>query len=140
MASFNYNSLVDDLVKANINFNYDTIKMMLVTSSYVADKDNHSKRSSVTNEVANSNGYTAGGKNITVTTTKDLVNDREDIEFTIPPWTSSNITARAGIIYKSRGGLSSDDELVSYIDFGSNFTSTNGTFLVTITNPLRFQN
>ena len=140
MASFNYNSLIDDLLKANINFNSDTFKMMLVTSSYVADKDNHSKKSSVTNEVAGSAGYTTGGKTVTLTLTKDLTNDREDIQFTIPSWTEASITARAGVIYKSRGGLSSADELIAYIDFGSNFTSTNGTFLVTMTNPLRFQN
>ena len=140
MASFNYNSLIDDLLKANINFNSDTFKMMLVTSSYVADKDNHSKKSSVTNEVAGGAGYTTGGKTVTLTLTKDLTNDREDIQFTIPSWTEASITARAGVIYKSRGGLSSADELIAYIDFGSNFTSTNGTFLVTMTNPLRFQN
>ena len=140
MARFNYNSLIDDLLKANINFNSDTFKMMLVTSSYVADKDNHSKKSSVTNEVAGSAGYTTGGKTVTLTLTKDLTNDREDIQFTIPSWTEASITARAGVIYKSRGGLSSADELIAYIDFGSNFTSTNGTFLVTMTNPLRFQN
>ena len=70
----------------------------------------------------------------------DLANDRYEISFSNPSWTSSTITARAGVIYKSRGGASSADELVAYVDFGADVSSTSGTFIVTFTGPLRFQN
>ena len=139
MPSLIYNSCLDDLVKGNINFNSDTFKAMLVTSTYTPDKDNHLKRSSVTNEVTGT-GYTAGGNAATASITKDLTNDREDISFTITSWTSATITARGAVIYKARGGASTADELVGYIDFGSDITSTNGTFAVTVSSPLRFQN
>jgi len=66
--------------------------------------------------------------------------NREDITFAITSWTTATITARAGVIYKSRGGLASADELVAYVDFGTDVTSTAGTFSVTISSPLRFQN
>lgn len=138
MASLIYNSCIDDTAKGNIDFNTDTFKMMLVTNSYVAAKT-HSKRSDITNEVSGA-GYTTGGNAASPTVTIDNVNDRVDISWTITSWTSSTITARAGVIYKSRGGASSADELVGYVDFGSDVSSSSGTFSVTITSPLRFQN
>ncbi len=138
MASLIYNSCLDDTVRGSIDFDTDTFKMMLVSSTYTAAKT-HAKRSDITNEVSGT-GYTAGGNAAAVTVTKDNANNREDISFTITSWTTATITARAGVIYKSRGGLSSADELVGYVDFGSDVTSTAGTFAVTISSPLRFQN
>jgi hypothetical protein len=138
MASLIYNSCLDDVCKGNIDFDSDTFKMLLVTSTYSASKT-HSKRSDVTNEVSGT-GYSAGGNACSVTVTKDNVNNREDISFTVTNWTTATITARAGVIYKSRGGLASADELVGYVDFGSDVTSTAGTFSVTVSSPLRFQN
>jgi hypothetical protein len=51
---------IDDLARNNIDFDTDTFKAMLVTSSYTPNKDTHDKRDDVTNEVAGT-GYTAGG-------------------------------------------------------------------------------
>lgn len=138
MASLIYNSAIYDASVGSIDFDTDTFKMMLVTSSYTAAKT-HTKRNAVTNEVSGT-GYTAGGNAAAATVTKDDTNSRVDITFAITSWTSSTITARAGVIYKSRGGASSADELVGYVDFGSDVSSTAGTFSVTITSPLRFQN
>jgi hypothetical protein len=138
MASLIYNSAIYDASTGAIDFDTDTFKMMLVTSSYTAAKT-HTKRNAVTNEVTGT-GYTAGGNAAAVTVTKDDTNSRVDITFAITSWTTATITARAGVIYKSRGGASSADELVGYVDFGSDISSTAGTFSVTITSPLRFQN
>jgi hypothetical protein len=138
MASLIYNSCLDDTVRGSIDFDTDTFKMILVTSSYTAAKT-HAKRSDVTNEVSGT-GYTTGGNAAAATVTKDNTNNREDITFAITSWTTATITARAGVIYKSRGGLASADELVAYVDFGTDVTSTAGTFSVTISSPLRFQN
>ena len=138
MASLVYNSCIDYVCKGSIDFDTDTFKMMLVTDAYTPSKS-HDFRNDVTNEVTGT-GYTAGGNAATPTVTKDNVNNRVDVSWTITSWTSSTITARAGVIYKSRGGASSADELVGYVDFGSDISSTSGTFSVTITSPLRFQN
>ena len=97
------------------------------------------KRSDVTNEVTGT-GYTAGGTTVTATVTRDNATDRVDITFANPSWASSTITARGVVIYKSRGGAATADELVCYGDFGANVSSTNGTFTVNFTSPLRFQN
>jgi hypothetical protein len=113
--------------------------MMLVTSSYTASKS-HSKRSDITNEVTGA-GYTTGGNACAVSVAAvDNVNNDVEISFTVTSWTSATITARAGVIYKSRGGASSADELVGYVDFLSNITSTNGTFAVTVSTPLSLTN
>lgn len=138
MASLVYNSCIDYVCKGSIDFDTDTFKMMLVTDAYTPSKS-HDFRNDVTNEVTGT-GYTTGGNAATPTVTKDNVNNRVDVSWAITSWTSSTITARAGVIYKSRGGASSADELVGYVDFGSDISSTSGTFSVTITSPLRFQN
>ena len=112
---------------------------MLVTSTYSPNKDTHDYRDDVTNEVSGT-GYTAGGQAVTVTVTDDTANDRQDVSFTDVSWASSTITARAAVIYKSRGGASSADELVCYIDFGADVSTTAGTFTLDFTGPLRYQN
>jgi hypothetical protein len=129
MASLIYNSAVDDMARGAIDFDTDTFKVMLVTSSYTPDKDTHDKRNDVTNEVSGT-GYTAGGVTSACTVTKDTANDRVTLSFAAVSWASSTITARGAVIYKSRGGASSADELVAYNDFGSDVASASGTFTV----------
>lgn len=138
MASIIYNSALEDAVIGNIDFNTDSFKIILVTSSYAADKDAHTKRSDVTNEVSGL-GYTTGGVSTAVTVTKDTANDRVDIDFADVSWASATITAAGAVIYKTTGSAAADN-LVAYMDFGSDITSTNGTFTVDVTSPLRIQN
>ena len=139
MASLVYNSCIRDALVGNIDFDTDTFKMMLVTSTYTASKS-HDKRDDITNEVTGT-GYTTGGNACAVSVAAvDNTNNDVEISFTVTSWTSATITARAGVIYKSRGGASSADELVGYVDFTSDVSSTNGTFAVTVSTPLKFQN
>jgi hypothetical protein len=127
MASLIYNSAVDDMARGAIDFDTDTFKVMLVTSSYTPNKDTHDKRDDVTNEVSGT-GYTAGGVTSACTVTKDTANDRVTLSFAAVNWATSTITARAAVIYKSRGGLASADELVCYVDFGGDVSSSSATF------------
>jgi hypothetical protein len=129
MASLIYNSCIDDTARGNIDFDSNTFKAMLVTSSYAPNKDSHDRRDDVTNE-ASGTGYTTGGATSTVTVTKDDTNDRVTIQFGAVSWESSTVTARGCVYYKSRGGASSADELVAYNDFGSDVSSSGGTFSV----------
>lgn len=130
MASLIYNSAIDDMARGAIDADTDSFKAMLVTSAYTPNKDTDLKRSAVTNEVSGT-GYTAGGVASVCTVTKDTANDKVTLSFAAVSWASSTITARALVLYKSRGGASSADELVCYVDFGSNVSSTGGTFSVT---------
>jgi hypothetical protein len=130
MASLIYNSAIDEMARGDIDFDTDTFKAMLVTSTYTPNKDTHEFRDDVTNEAPATGNYVAGGETTTVTVTKDTANDKVTIQFGAVSWTSSTITARALVIYKSRGGASSADELIAYNDFGSDVASSGGTFSV----------
>ena len=136
--SLTYTSLYYDICTGAVDLDTDTFKMLLVTSSYTADKT-HDKRNDITNEVTGT-GYTAGGNAVTVIVAQDNTNSRVTIDFTVTSWTSSTITARAGVIYKSRGGASSADELVCYLDFGADVSSSAGTFAVLVADPMVLQN
>jgi len=129
MASLIYNSAVDDMARGAIDFDTDTFKVLLVTSSYTPNKDTHDRRDDVTNEVTGT-GYTAGGVTSACTVTKDTANDKVTLQFASVSWASSTITARGAVIYKSRGGASSADELVAYNDFGADVSTTAGTFTI----------
>ena len=139
MASIIYNSMLHDMSTGAIDFDTDTFKCMLVTSSYTPSKS-HSKRSDITNEVTGT-GYTTGGNTATATVaTINNTSNLQDISWSITSWTSSTITARGAVVYKARGGASSADELVGYLDFATDQTSSGGTFTVTVGTPLRLQN
>jgi hypothetical protein len=131
MANVIYNSFKRDIAIGSIDLDTDTLKMMLVTSAYVPNQDTHAKRSDVANEIVGT-GYTAGGvtlanKTVVVNNTTNLaIFDADDI--TIP---NATITARAGVLYKSRGGASTADELIAYLDFNSDITATAGNFVIT---------
>ena len=131
MANQIFNSFKRDAINGSIDLDTDTIKLMLVTSAYTPNIDTHTKRSDVTNEVTGT-GYTAGGvalanKTVTVNNTTDKgVFDADDVTIS-----TATITARGAVLYKSRDGASSADELICYLDFGSDITSTAGNFNIT---------
>lgn len=127
MASLIYNSCIDDMARGAIDFDTDSFKVMLVTSTYTPNKDTHDKRDDVTNEVSGT-GYTAGGVASVCTVTKDTANDKVTLSFAAVSWATATITARGAVYYKSRGGASSADELVAYVDFNGDVSSTGATF------------
>lgn len=110
-----------------IDFEADTIKVALLTSTYTPNAA-HVFYSDLTNEVANGNGYTTGGatlggKAVTYsggTTTFDA---------TDATWTTSTITARYAVVYKS-SGVGTTSPLLFLYDFGSDKSSSGGTFTV----------
>lgn len=138
MPSLIYNSFFEDLARGAVDLDTDTFWVMLTTSGYSENKDTHLKRSDVTNEVTGT-GYTAGGQSVTVTVTKDTVNDRLDVSLGSASWPSSTITARKAVYYKRRGGAATADELVMVNDFGSDVSSTAATFTLNAS-TLRIQN
>lgn len=139
MASLIYNNALWNLVKGAIDFDTDTFKCMLVTSTYTPNKDTDDFRNDVTNEVTGT-GYTAGGTAATVTVNAiDTANDRVEVTLGAVSWPTATLTARGAVYYKSRGGASSADEVVAYIDFGSDIAAAGGTFSLSAS-TLRLQN
>ena len=112
--------------KHNFTTGQDTIKLALYTSS--ASLDASTTAYSTSNE-ASGTGYSAGGNtltNITPTTGGTTAfTDFNDTDFT-----SSSITARGALIYNS----SQSDKAICVLDFGSDKTSSNGTFSIVFPN------
>ena len=117
----------------------DTIKVMLVTSSYVADADHLYVDSGVgaanplTNECSGT-GYsrkTLGSK----TVTRDDTNNRSIYLAADLTWTAPNgFTPRAAIVFRDNGGGDTTNDLIAYLN-GGNFSPSgiamNGTdFLI----------
>jgi hypothetical protein len=102
----------------------DTFKLALYTNS--ASFTAATTAYTVTNEVANSGTYSAGGgtlTNITPTTSGTTAfTDFDDLSFT-----SATITARGALIYND---TAAGDPSVVVLDFGSDKTSTSGTFTI----------
>lgn len=112
-----------------IDLENDTIKGMLVTSTYTFDQDSHKYVDQVTNEVSGA-GYTAGGFTLqNVTVTQDNTGNRGVVDADDHVYTSATITARAVVLYKDTG-TASTSPIIGYFDFNSNVASTNGDFTI----------
>lgn len=126
MASRAYNQGIYQIINRSINFASDTIKVMLVKSTYTFNAD-HDSLSDVSGEVTVS-GYarqTLANKTITL----DDTNDRVKIDGDDPSFASlaAGETAVAAIVYKDTG-LASTDIPIVYIDITD--TATNGGTIV----------
>lgn len=140
MASIIYDSYMSDLVAGNITPGTNTFYVMLVTSAYAPNKATDTRRSNVTNEVV-ATGYTAGGAASAVTNSLDTLLNKQTVLFGDVIWTiTGSLTARAGVVYRSLGGLASADPLVAYVDFLVDSTCTNSTFTFHMTSGLVTQN
>ena len=125
-----YGNFFVNVFDKKIDFNSDTIKCALATSSYTPDQDAHDFFNDITNEVTGT-GYTAGGATIANcsiaynTGTNVLKLDGDDVA-----WTTSTITARYAIIYDSTPGTAATNPLIGYVDFGADVSTTAGTFTI----------
>lgn len=138
MASIIYNSALRDEAAGAIDFDTDSFKVMLLSSSYTPAKS-HAKRSDLTNEVTGS-GYSSGGVAATITVgSTNNTDNRVDITLGGVTFSAVSVTARYAAYYKSRGGASSADELVALIDFGTDIVRS-AADLVLNSSTLRKQN
>lgn len=112
-----------------IDFLSDTIKCALCTSSYTPNQSTHEWWSDITNEVVGT-GYTTLGATLGSKTlsASSLVTTLDAAD---PSWSSSTITARYAVFFKDTG-VAGTSPLIAYADFGSNVSSTNGTFTVVL--------
>lgn len=135
MADAIYNAgkaaILGDTTYSAVDLLADTIKVALVTSTYVPDIDAHHVYNDITNEVANGNGYTTGGVTLgTKTSTINDTNDRGEFDAAVAQWTGATFTARGAVIYKDTAN-GATSTLLAYIDFGSDQSPSNGTLTIT---------
>ena len=100
----------------------DVLKIALYTS--LATLSAATTVYSTSDEVVGA-GYTAGG-NTLAGATVSLSGTTAFVDFTDTSWTTATITARGALIYNS----SKSNKAVAVLDFGSDKTSTAGTFTI----------
>lgn len=132
------NSLYFPKRLAEAYFGSGTFKMLLVSSQPSETQlDTWSFRADVSGEVTG-DGYTAGGFVVVPTVGEvDAANNRAPVVFADlnPALPAATVSAVGGWIYKV-GGSAETDELVQFVDFGGEFTSTNGPFSIVFNSPL----
>jgi hypothetical protein len=130
MPSKLYGNFLVKALNKEVDWDTDTIKVALTTSSYTPNQDTHDYFNDVTNEVSGT-GYTAGGNTLaSKTITYDDANNVIVLDAADTTWASSTITARYAVVYASTG-TASTSPLIGYVDFGSDQSSTNGNFTIT---------
>ena len=108
----------------NLGNGGNTLKIALYTSS--ASLGATTTAYSTTNEVSGT-GYTAGGVTLSSQAVAyDSSNNVAYFDAADPSWSSATITARGALIYNN----SKSNASIAVLDFGSDFSSSNGTFQV----------
>lgn len=121
----------------NVDYDADTIKLMLVTSSWTPNQATNTTRNDFNaNEATGGTGYPTGGFTLgTKTATLSsltLNHDAADISQAI---TGGPFAFRYGAYYKSTGGAATTDAFIGYVDFGAQ-SVTDATLNITQTNQL----
>jgi hypothetical protein len=125
-----YGSLIAKAFNKEVDFDTDTIKVALLSSSYTPNQDTDDYFNDVSTYEVSGTGYTAGGatlasKTVGYTSGTNVTKfDAADVS-----WTSSTITARYAVVYVATG-TSSTSTLIGYVDFGSDQSSSSGTFSI----------
>lgn len=136
-----YNSFKKDILTGSISLSSDCanglIKIILVSASYTPDIDAHQRYTSVSaHEIsfahpAFAQGYNSTGHGVSGGTFTQDDGDNEGVwDSPDISWASSTITARYAVLVKVRNlGLDKqNDNLIAYFDFGSDKSSSSGTF------------
>jgi len=135
MASFVYNTAAKEIADATIDLDTNTLKVMLVTASYVADRDNDVVDAGGANDAVdheiNVTGYTrgwggSGRKTAVVTVGVDKTNDRGEVFIADLTWTAlgAGATIAAAILIKEGVANDTTSRLIAYFDLAD--TATNG--------------
>ena len=108
----------------NLGNGGDTLKIALYTSS--ASLGATTSAYTTSNEVSGT-GYTAGGATLSSQAVAfDSSNNVAYFDAADPAFTQATITARGALIYNN----SKSNASIAVLDFGSDFTSTAGTFTI----------
>jgi len=112
------------LLKGNIDWENDTIKIILMNTTYAFDKDADATLSDVTSDqISTGYGYTQDSKTLTtVTVTENDTDDKATVTCDDPAWVASGGSIGpfgAAILYDD---TTSDDTVIGCIDFGTDYT------------------
>ena len=131
MATKLYGSLAKAMFNKEVDWDSDTIKVMLLTSAYTPNQDSHDYLDDVNTYEVSGTGYTAGGAvlasktNVYDAGTNTVKFDAADVT-----WSASSITARYAVVYDDSGASNATKPLIGYYDFVTDRASSNGDFVI----------
>ena len=132
MPSKLYGQFLAKSLNKEIDWDSDTIKVALLSSSYTPNQDTHDYFDDVSSFEVTGTGYTTGGITLaSKTSTYDGTNNVIVLDAADVTWSSSTITARYAVVYDDSGASAAAKALIGYVDFGSDQSSTNGNFTIT---------
>jgi hypothetical protein len=132
MPSKLYGQFLAKALNKEVDWDSDSIKVGLLSSSYTPNQDTHDYYDDVNTYEVSGTGYTAGGQTLgSKTVTYDSANNVIILDAADTTWSSSTITARYAVIYDDSGATNASKALIGYVDFGSDQSSTNGNFTIT---------
>ena len=107
----------------------DVLKVILMNTTFVFDKDTHATLAAVTSDqLASGNGYTQNDKTLTTkAVAEDDAGDKATFTCDDPAWTASGGDIGpfgAMIVYDD---TTADDTVIACVDFGADYTIVNGT-------------
>ena len=132
MPSKLYGNFLKQALNKEVDWDSDTIKVALLSSSYTPNQDTHDYFDDVSTYEVTGTGYTTGGATLgSKTSTYDGTNNVIVLDAADVTWSSSTITARYAVVYDDSGASAAAKALIGYVDFGSDQSSTNGNFTIT---------
>lgn len=127
MASGVYNRFKVNLANKIVDWEADTIKVMLLDNSHAFDADDDVIGDVSANEISGT-GYTTGGATLaSASVTQDDTNDLAKLDANDTAWGSASFTAYHAVLWDDTVAT---DDLVCSIDFGGAQTVTSGTFTI----------
>ena len=129
MASYCFGQFPNKALNGEIDWDTDTIKVSLHTSSFTPNQDTMDYYDDVDNEVSGT-GYTSGGATLAnASLSYDGGTNVNKLDADDVTWSSSTITARYAVVYKDTG-VDSTSPLIGYVDFEEDIISNNGDFTI----------
>jgi len=131
MASKVYGNALKAAFNKEIDFDSDTVKVMLLTSAYSPNQDTHDYLDDVVANEVTGTGYTAGGQALaSKTVTYDAATNTVKFDASDVTWSASSITARYAVVYDDSPATNATKPLIAYFDFTTDRASSNGDFIV----------
>ena len=131
MASKVYGNALKAAFNKEIDWDSDTIKVMLLSSAYTPNQDSHDYLDDVVGSEVTGTGYTSGGATLgSKTATYDSATNTVKFDAADVTWASSTITARYAVVYDDSGASAGQKALIAYFDFTTDRASSNGEFVI----------
>lgn len=112
-----YGLFFKSLLNKEVDFDTDTIKVVLCTSAYSPNQDTHQYFSHVTNEITGT-GYTPGGLTLAgAVVSYDAATNKIKLDADDASWPDATLTARHAVIFDNTPSTAATKPLIAFVTF-----------------------